>query len=233
MIGFVDDLTRPARKDTLGARISRLAGRRRDLRRGQPRVACGPGGVAGAGRAGRAVAVVGRACPVYQRAGHVRGGQRDGEADVGHRRDGRRRGRHRRSGRRALGRDDQGVRRRLRGHHVGNLVARVHPWPHPAAVDGAAQASGRARRDNPGAGGHRRTRLHRHRFAATPGIRTRQTGRLVRPYEDRGQGHPASRPVTPGRHPVHRDRSAGAGRGPAAGRTRRIRQGRGEHAHRR
>jgi hypothetical protein len=93
-------------------------------------------------------------------------------------------------------------------------------------------APGRARRANRGAGRHRRPGLHRHRLPATPGVRARQAGRLVRPYEDRGEGHPAPGPVAAGGDHLHPDRGAGAGRGAVAGRPGRLGQGRGEHGHR-
>jgi hypothetical protein len=52
----------------------------------------------------------------------------------------------------------------------------VHPWPHPATVGGAAPASGGAGRADPGAGRHPGRCLHRHRFAAAPGVRHAKQG---------------------------------------------------------
>ena len=63
--------------------------------------------------------------------------------------------------------------------------------------------------------GIERAGVHRHRLAAAPGLRPRQTGRIVRAYEDRRQKHSAPWSVTPGGHDLHRDRSPGAGRSPA------------------
>ena len=69
-----------------------------------------------------------------------------------------------------------------------------------------------------GAGRHRRTRVHRHRFAAAPGVRARQAGRVVRAHEDRGQ-EVLRRGLSPLAATISTEhRGAGAGRGPAAGR---------------
>ena len=48
--------------------------------------------------------------------------------------------------------------------------------------------------------GARGSRLHRHRFAGAPGLRTRQTGRLLRAHQDRRQTGPAQRAVPAGHH---------------------------------
>ena len=59
----------------------------------------------------------------------------------------------------------------------------------------------RARRS---AARRRRAGVHRHRLAAAPGLRTRQTGRLLRAHQDRRQAGPAQGTVAAGHHDQHR-----------------------------
>ena len=73
----------------------------------------------------------------------------------------------------------------------------------------------------------RRARVHRHRLAAAPGLRARQTGRLLRAHQDRRQAGPAQGPVPAGDHDQHRYRRAGDRRDAAARRAGRLGQGRG------
>ena len=71
--------------------------------------------------------------------------------------------------------------------------------------------------------------VHRHRFAAAPGVRARQAGRQLRAHQDRRQAGPAQGPVAVGdhdQHPVSRRRclagiglragKAGSGKGAAS-----------------
>ena len=46
--------------------------------------------------------------------------------------------------------------------------------------------------------------VHRHRLAAAPGLRARQTGRLLRAHQDRRQADPAQGTVPAGDHDQHR-----------------------------
>ena len=46
--------------------------------------------------------------------------------------------------------------------------------------------------------------VHRHRLVAAPGLRARQTGRLLRAHQDRRQAGPAQGTVPAGHHDQHR-----------------------------
>ena len=54
-----------------------------------------------------------------------------------------------------------------------------------------------------------RSGVHRHRLAAAPGLRARQTGRLLRPHQDRRQTGAAQGPLAAGHHDQHRALRAG------------------------
>ena len=67
--------------------------------------------------------------------------------------------------------------------------------------------------------------VHRHRLAAAPGLRTCQTGRLLRAHQDRRQTDPAQGTVPAGHHDQHPGFGAGDRRDAAAGRAGQLRQG--------
>ena len=62
--------------------------------------------------------------------------------------------------------------------------------------------------------------VHRYRLAAAPGLRARQTGRLLRAHQDRRQAGPAQGTVAVGDHDQHRLARAGDRRDAAARRAR-------------
>ena len=70
---------------------------------------------------------------------------------------------------------------------------------HLAALAGRTRAAGRDRRAG----------VHRHRLAAAPGLRARQTGRLLRAHQDRRQAGAAQGPLAAGHHDQHRALRAG------------------------
>ena len=76
---------------------------------------------------------------------------------------------------------------------------------------------------HPAAARHRRADVFGHRLAAAPGLRTPQTGRLVRARQDRRARAAAQRAVPADHHAVHDDRGAGDRRGVAARRQDRLR----------
>ena len=68
--------------------------------------------------------------------------------------------------------------------------------------------------------------VHRHRFAAAPGLRARQTGRLLRAHQDRRQADPAQGTLAAGHHDQHPGRRTGDRRDAARAGQDRLRQGR-------
>ena len=157
-----------------------------------------------AGRADRLTADHRREGVDQDAADQVRRGEPGTEAADGDRRDVRGRGQHRRPGHVARGRDAHPVRRGLRALDVGHAVARVQLRARPPAGIGAARAPGRPGRTHRAAGRAGRAGVRRHRLAAAPGLRARQTGRLLRAHQDRRQAGAAQGALAAGHHDQHR-----------------------------
>ena len=148
--------------------------------------------------------------------GEVRGGEPGRQADLDHRRNHVRCRQHRRCERAARRRHTAGVQRGVCALDAGDLPARVHLRARQPARRGGPRASGGAGGPGAAAGRGRRTRLHRHRLAAAPGLRPPETGRLVRARQDRQPRAAASGSLTADHHAVDGDRGAGDRRGAAA-----------------